>query len=367
MKKSTCFLIALALLAQLGSAQTTKPTLENAKSWSLVLVPDVQNYVKWQRNQPILDLMTTWIATQVDSLNIKMVLCAGDLVEQNNIINQGHDGDQSGRQQWAATTNAFGKLDGKVPYILASGNHDYSIDRAGGRSSFYEEYVRIERNPLNQKAIVQNATNEQGKPTLENSAFEVKDPSGKDYLFINLEYAPRDTMVNWAKNVAALPQYKDHRVILLTHAYLNSKDKRTDKHPQWFTYEPYAVDRVIQKSAMVPLPNANHGEQIWEKLVYPSSNIELVLCGHISGEGYRVDENSVHKNVHQMLFDMQSAGGGHRNGNGGDGWIRILEFFPDSKTVKVKTYSPLFGASPTTSDLAWKKDSRNEYQMEFDN
>ncbi|WP_449398603.1 hypothetical protein [Chryseobacterium wanjuense] len=44
-----------------------------------------------------------------------------------------------------------------------------------------------------------------------------------------------------------------------------------------------------------------------------------------------------------MLFDMQSEGGGHRNGNGGDGWLRIIEFYPDNKTVKVKTYS-LFSA-----------------------
>jgi len=66
------------------------------------------------------------------------------------------------------------------------------------------------------------------------------------------------------------------------------------------------------------------------------------------------------------LFDAQSMGGGHREGNGGDGWLRILEFMPDGKTVKVKTFSPLFAASPSTRHLAWKKDERNEYVFKFD-
>jgi hypothetical protein len=114
------------------------------------------------------------------------------------------------------------------------------------------------------------------------------------------------------------------------------------------------------------MPNANNGKQIWEKLVQPSTNIEMVLCGHISGEGYRTDQNKAGKPVHQILFDAQSMGGGHRYGNGGDGWLRILEFFPDGRTVKVKTFSPLFGISPTTRQFAWKNDNRNEYTIHFD-
>ncbi|PRD56101.1 metallophosphoesterase [Sphingobacterium gobiense] len=364
MKKTTFLMIALLYVTQLVVAQ--RPILENPKSWSMIVLPDIQNYSKWERNQPILDLMTAWIAENIDSLNIQMVLCVGDLVEQNDLINQGHDGNQTGKQQWEMVSRSFGRLDNKVPYILATGNHDYNVDKQGIRHSRYNEYITIEKNWLNRKAIVQNATNEHGEPTLENSAFEIKRLHGQDYLFLNIEFAPRDTIVTWAQRVASLPQYKNHRVILLTHAYLNNKDQRTSKHPKWFTYEPYAIDRVVQKSPMIPLPDANHGEQIWEKLVNPSGNIEMVISGHISGEGYRMDRNKQGKAVHQMLFDTQSEGGGHRNGNGGDGWIRILEFFPDNKTVKVKTFSPLFGASPKTESLAWKNDERNEFTLSFD-
>lgn len=343
-----------------------KPKLEHTDSWSLIMIPDIQNYVKWGKNQPILDLMTAWIEANIDSLNIKMVVCTGDLVEQNDIINRGEDGDQSAQRQWEASARAFSTLNGKVPYITATGNHDYSIDTNGTRMSRFSDFFQIDNNWLNQKIITQNSTNEAGRPTLENSAYELKSLNGKDYLFITVEFAPRDTVLKWAKTVADLEQYKQHRVVLLTHAYLNNKDERTSGEPKWFIYKPYSINNSIQKSSRIKLPAANNGQQIWEKLVQPASNLELVLCGHISGEGYRSDKNLAGKSVHQMLFDAQSMGGGHRNGNGGDGWIRILEFFPDNKTVKVKTFSPFFAASPTTQQFAWKIDKRNEFVFAFD-
>lgn len=359
------FFILLFTNAVLGQSYQS-PKLENEKSWSVIMIPDVQNYVKWGKNQPILDLMMAWIEEQIDSLNIKMVTCVGDLVENNEKINNDYDGNQTTKRQWETVSRAFARLDGKVPYIAATGNHDYSVDRQGNRNSQYSNYFDIDRNHLNQKRLVQNSRDEQGKPTLENAAYELKGLNGKDYLFMTVEYGPRDTVLTWAKKVAGFDQYKNHRVVLITHNYISEKDKHTTGEISWLLWEPYSIDNVIQKSPRIKMPHANNGAQIWEKLVRPSSNIEMVLCGHISGEGYRKDKNVQGKNVHQMLFDAQSMGGGHRYGNGGDGWLRILEFFPDSKTVKVKTFSPLFAASPTTRQYAWKKDARNEYVIEFD-
>ena len=95
----------------------------------------------------------------------------------------------------------------------------------------------------------------------------------------------------------------------------------------------------------------------------------MVLCGHtgVPGEfedsvAYRADKNSAGKTVHQMMFNVQILGGGWE-GNGGDGWLRILEFLPDGKTVKVKTYSPLFGISPTTKHLAHRTGACDQFNM----
>ena len=342
-----------------------KPRLAHEKSWSLILIPDPQNYVKYNRNQPILDLMMAWIEDNIDSLNIKMVLCTGDLVEQNDRINRGKDGDQSSQHQWEAIVRSFSKLNGKVPYITATGNHDYSVDDRGHRTSRFNEFFKVDNNFLNQRIICQNTLNEQGIPTIENSAYEVKDLNGLDYLFLTLEFAPRDTVLSWAGRIVDMDEYKNHRVILLTHAYINREDRFLTGDIKLVRYNPYSENHTISKSR-IPLPDANNGEQIWEKLVEPAHNINMVLCGHISGEGYRCDINAAGEKVHQILFDAQSDGGGHRDGNGGDGWLRILEFFPDNKTVKIMTFSPLFASSPTTRQFAWKKDLRNTYTIRFD-
>lgn len=362
-----CLFYVLFLVASFAQAQSTyqKPSLENKKSFTVIMVPDIQNYVKWGTNQPILDLMSAWIEHNIDSLNIKMVLCMGDLVNNNEKILNDYDGDQTSDQQWKAASRFFNRFNGKVPYMASTGNHDYSIDRNGNRTSRYNEFFPIENNYLNQKYLVQNARDEQGQQTLANSALELKNLNGKDYLFLSLEYAPRDTVITWAKKVAAMKEYKDHRVIMSTHSYLSAKDNLGEADVTWLYWEPYRINNMIQKSPRIQLPLANSGKQMWEKLVKPSSNIEMVLSGHYSGEGYKKDKNDKGKTIHQIMFDAQSMGGGGRIGNGGDGWLRILEFFPDSKTVKVRTFSPLFGISPTSQEHAWKKDSRNEYTIQF--
>ena len=40
-----------------------------------------------------------------------------------------------------------------------------------------------------------------------------------------------------------------------------------------------------------------------------------------------------------MMFNAQTADK-QWFGNGGDGWLRIMEFMPDGKTIKIKTFSP---------------------------
>lgn len=356
------FFTTLSLSAQ--ESEYKKPKLDNQDSWSLIFIPDVQNYAKFGRNQPILDLMTSWIEENIDSLNIKMVLCPGDLVEQNDRISHGISGNQSGLKQWEFVAKSFGKLDGKVPYVLSTGNHDYSYDSKGNKRSNYKHFFPVDKNFLNRRIIRQNTLNSEGEETTENAAYEMITPHGEKYLFLSIEFAPRDTVVTWARNVAGMKQYENHKIILLTHEYMDREAKRTSGKMKVTCYTPYYENGDIGKRKQV-ISDANKGEDLWKKLVSVSPNIELVLCGHISGESFRTDKNKNGKTVNQMLFDAQSMGGGHY-GNGGDGWLRILEFYPDKKTVKVKTFSPLFAISPTTNKFAWKTDSANEFIFKFD-
>lgn len=324
-------------------------------SFSMIMLSDPQNYIKYDYNQPIFDLMTAWVADNIDSLNIKTVLCTGDLVDQNECLVPPFPrfGNLTSRQQWEYVSYTFNRLDNKVPYIISTGNHDYGYTRSENSMTRFPEYFNIERNSCWKKTIVEVCNNRAGYPTLENAAIEVTDQNWGKILVIAVEYAPRDEVLEWAKNISASDTYKDHKVFLLIHSYSTggSESKRIEK-------DGYKITP------------ANSGEQVWQKLVYPSSNIRMVLCGHyaVAGEsfqnnvGYRTDKNVVGKDVPQMMFNAQALGGG-MSGNGGDGWLRILEFMPDGKTIKVKTYSPLFGFSPTTKKLAWRTDKYDQFDI----
>ena len=291
------------------------------------------------------------IANSIEPLNIKGVLCTGDLVEQNEIrIPDGINGNQTSEEQWQAASRAFERLDDKISYVVCTGNHDYGYEKAENRLCHLPDYFPSERNSCWKKSLVETGLNYQGIPTLENAAYEFETDTWGKLLVISLEFAPRDEAIEWAAKVAGKAKYKNHKVILLTHSYMSPEAKRHIK-------ESYKISP------------ANYGEAIWQKLVYPSSNISMVICGHEceiadykGNVSFRTDKNSTGKNVAQMMFNAQTADG-QWHGNGGDCWLRIMEFMPDGKTIKIKTFSPLFALSPLTSEKAWRTDSYDQFDI----
>lgn len=329
------------------------PKLKDPNSFTWILLPDLQTYQKFGRNQALFQLITDWIIDQKGNLNIKLVLCTGDLVEQDNLlVPDRKNGDQPSVRQWEAVQRGFSKLNNNIPYVLCTGNHDYGIKSAENRYSQFNSYFPPQGNPLTQSLLVEMAPNDQGVKTLENACYQWKSPLGQSFLIFSLEFAPRTEILSWAKELAANPKYQHHIGVVLTHSYVNSKGKRTH-------LEKY------------PLTNANYGEEIWKDFVQPSNNIQFVFSGHIADSeshagqvGFRVDKNQGGVDVNQMLFNAQREGGGW-HGNGGDGWLRILEFLPDKHTVKVSTFSPLFWISPSTRSLAWRTEGFDQYSISY--
>lgn len=358
MKKIIVLSICLFCLSFSINAQTqpVKVELSDKDSYTMIMIPDPQTYIKFDVNQPIFELMIAWVANNIDELNMAAVLCTGDLVEQNDQpVPEGRNGNQTGRQQWENVSRAFERLDNRITYINATGNHDYGYVSAENRFSQFPEFFRPERNVCWKKSLVSVGKNWEGKPTLENAAYEFEMGNWGKVLVVSLEFAPRDEALDWAKNLVNSEKYKDHKVIVLTHSYMNTKG-------------------VVYEKENYKVTPANYGQAIWNKLIAPSSTIRMVLCGHSAiadGDDYeknvsfRVDKNQAGKDVVQMMFDAQTAGGGW-HGNGGDGWLRILEFMPDGKTVKVRTFSPFFAISPTTAKHAWRTAPYDQFEFVID-
>lgn len=357
-KLALSLLIFCCLFYTKINAQSGHPKLENKKSWTMIVLPDPQTYSKFEQNQPIFSLMTRWIKHYKEKLNIELVLCEGDLVEQNNIsIGDGVNGDQNSYQQWTAVREAFSVLDTIVPYILCTGNHDYGSKSAENRYSQLNSYFIPNQMKSTNSILKGMMPNFSGEKTLENAYYEFVSPHNTKFLIVSLEFNPRDTIVKQVKEIISRKKYKNHKGIILTHSYMKALAKNND---------------LIEKEGY-KLKDVSHGKKLWKKLIAPSKNIEMVFCGHIGGTGgftqnvgYRKEKNIAQKDVHQMVFNAQTHGGGW-HGNGGDGWLRILEFLPDKKTVIIKTYSPLFGLSPSTIDKSWRNESYDNFTIKLSN
>lgn len=372
--KRLLLLLVVSLMTTTMMAQSRKgvpqipiyPQLQEQGSFSMILVPDPQSYTKFAANQPLFDLQTAWIAQNIDLLNIKAALFTGDMVEHTGkqiyapLPNE-YNGDQTGRQQWEAVSRALSRLDNRIPYVVAQGNHDIGHITATDRHTIMPEYIRPERNIKWEKTLVSTCANFEGVHTMENSAYEFDggEKWGK-LLIITFEFAPRDEAIEWAKQLTELEKYKNHKVIILTHSWLDTAGNRISK--EGYTLSP-----------------CNWAEAVWQKLVYPSKNIKLVLCGHTGaapaikgGEAekinykptssLRIDKAADGHAVTQMMFNSQQ-GDGDWNGNGGDCWLRILEFRPDGETISVRTFSPLFALSRRTQHMAWRTDDYDQFDI----
>jgi hypothetical protein len=78
------------------------------------------------------------------------------------------------------------------------------------------------------------------------------------------------------------------------------------------------------------------GEQLWTGLVRKNENFVLTLNGHVlnDGLGRTTSASPGGRDVHQVLVNFQMKP------KGGDGWLRLLEFRADGKTVQAYDYSP---------------------------
>ena len=279
-------------------------------AWTLVLLPDTQVY---SQNFPgIFDSQTAWILNNARPRNIRYVMHLGDIVNVNSI------------PEWENARRSMGALDGKVPYSLVPGNHDYGPGgNAATRETFLNDYFH------EKDYHVWPTFGGAMEPGKMDNSFHLFEAGGVKWIIVCLEWGPRDRTVDWANGVMA--KYPDRKGILVTHAFMNNNDLRYDHHdkvnPQAYNPHSYRTPGGM-----------NDGEQLWQKLV-KKHNFVLTVNGHVLGDGtgYRMDHNEAGQPVHQMLANYQFRK------LGGEGSLRTLEFQPDNKTVIVKSYSTIYG------------------------
>lgn len=361
-----CFLLMLCAVCSFAAEEPVQPVpplvtpvanpplpgLADPENWTMVVVGDTQCYTFCRRNHGILDIMFSWIVNHKQSLRIQQVLLTGDLVDQNRRLTRRFaNGDhQSGPQQWQAISRALERLDGEIPYIVSTGNHDLGYRNSEDRSTELNKYFPATRNSRWEESLVEMGLDGTGQYTLENAAYQFTTPLGQKILIVSLGFSPTDNQIKWAKSVFDDPRYTGHFGILLTHSYLQGFNRG------YIQQERY---KITQK-------DGNTGKQIFEKLVRCTPTIRMVICGHsttaenwLGSTSFQVSKNDAGRNVYEMMFNPQFIG----DGSGGDGWLRLLEFSKDFKKVRVRTFSPLFALSGSTRHLSWHTSPFNQFEF----
>lgn len=288
------------------------PIAEGA--FTVAVLPDTQNY---SQHFPATYLaQTNWLVENQKKHNIACVLHLGDITNNNATA------------EWENAAKAMQQLDGKIPYFMVPGNHDYSDGGAcKDRTTLLNQYFPIDKY---RKETTFGGTYDKEPEQMQNS-FHLFSAEGKDYLVLGLEFGPRRDVVRWANEVVA--KHADRSVILITHAYIYYDETRYNwkKFGDKQTWNPhsYAVAKATGDDVC-------DGEELWDSLVSKHENFVLTLNGHVLGDGLGkvVTTTPGGRDVPQLLVNFQMRP------QGGDSWLRLLEFQPDGKTVKVSDYSP---------------------------
>lgn len=291
-----------------------EPPAIAAGSFTIAVLPDTQNYS--EKFPQTFEAQTQWIVANREARNIACVLHLGDITNRSSAA------------EWENAVRAFGHLDGQLPYFFVPGNHDYS---AGGsckdRTTELSKYLPVTKF----KDLPTFGGVYDREPDQMQNSYHLFSANGRNFLVLALEFGPRKDVVRWANEVVA--RHKDREAILITHAHIYFDDTRYN----WAQYggkqswnpHNYQIAKNTQD-------DVTDGEELWNSLLSRHENFILTLNGHVLGDGLGRMHSATPsgRSVEQILVNYQMRP------QGGDGWLRLLEFRADGTTVQTCDYSP---------------------------
>jgi predicted phosphodiesterase len=292
-----------------------EPEAFAADSFCIAILPDTQNYSEHFPKTYL--AQTRWLVENRQKRNIACVLHLGDVTNRNSAA------------EWENADAAMKVLDeNQLPYFMVPGNHDYSQSGScQNRETLFSDYFPKSRF-ANRTTF--GGTYDKEPDRMENS-FHLFDAGGLKFIVIALEFGPRHDVVRWANEVVT--KHADRSAILITHAYLYSDDTRYDwkslgTKQNWNPHS-YPIAKVTND-------DIHDGAELWTNLVSKHPNFLFTFNGHVlnDGLGRLTTKSPMDREVHQILVNYQMRP------QGGDGWLRLLEFKADRTTVEVHDYSP---------------------------
>ncbi|MBM7565959.1 S-layer homology domain-containing protein [Paenibacillus sacheonensis] len=267
--------------------QDELPASQEDYDFSFAWMSDTQYY---SESYPyIYEDIVHWIADNKEKNKIDYVIHTGDIV------------DEADKEiQWQRADADMKVLeDAKIPYGVLAGNHD--VDHQLGAYDYYWNYFGEDRFK-DQPSYGGSLDNNRGH-------YDLISSHGNDFIMVYMGWGIRDSDIDWMNEVLA--KYPNRKAILNFHEFLLVSGNRA----------PIA-------------------DKIFEEVVKKNKNVFAVLSGHYHNSELLVDDidddgdGKNDRKVYQMLSDYQGGP------EGGQGYIKLLQFDIAHDKMYVKTYSP---------------------------
>jgi len=324
MKTNKSFLLIFLFIFQ---TLLNLPAQSKDDFFSIILLPDTQHY---SSSYPeIFYKQMDWIKENKNLLNIQYVVHLGDITNNNK------------EYAWKVASLSFKILeDAGIPYSIVYGDNDMKNPEKN-----YYDGIR-HTNLLNTYFPVSRFKKPDSwwnggffDPTKIDNYYCIFNYKEYEYLIINLEIAPRSSVLNWADSIVSA--YPSRKVIVVTHDYLDRNGNRLND------LNTFALDGKDKKGKL----KGNNAEAVFKKLVKKNSNIILVLCGHKEGEFEKEvkikssSESKKTRKVFEILSDYQDERLKGTDEKSGKGLLRVLKIYPSRNEITITTVSALTGKS----------------------
>jgi hypothetical protein len=230
-----------------------------------------------------------YVLGQRENQNIQYLIHTGDIID---------DYDQP--YQWANADAEYRRLDDAgLPYGVLAGNHD-----VGSLASDYSQF-----------SIFFGADRYAGNPwyggTFQDNRghYDLISAGGIDFVMLYMGWDPQADAIAWMNDVLA--RYPERVAVINLHEFM------------------------LTTGGLGPVP-----QQIQDEVVATNPNVRMVLSGHYHDAFTRVDafdddgDGVPDRDVYSMLFDYQGLP------EGGQGFLRLLQFDNEGQQMRVRTYSP---------------------------
>ena len=182
---------------------------------------------------------------------------------------------------------------------MLAGNHD--VDHKDGLYDNYYQFFGEDR--FKDRSYY-------GESYLNNRGhYDLISANGNDFIMIYMGWGVDEAGIEWMNEV--LEKYPNRKAFINVHEYLLASGTRS------------------------PI-----GEEIFQKVVIPNPNVYAVLAGHYHNSQKVIDEiddnndGITDRTVYQLLANYQGGP------EGGQGYMRLLNFNSETNEIDVQTYSP---------------------------